>query len=119
MDGPCIRWYYMSKKSWPIVYAKLLFIMGNYFLDIQYILYTVCPRSNDPFYVETYYIKWVTTSWTYSTKLDVPSEHMDPSVSWDIRTISCSFSVCVAVWGLARALKRARFAGSPLFNHIG
>ena len=27
---------------------------------------TVCPRSSDPFYIVTYYIKWVTTSWTYS-----------------------------------------------------
>ena len=27
---------------------------------------TVCPRSSDPFYVVTYYIKWVATSWTYS-----------------------------------------------------
>ena len=29
---------------------------------------TVCPRRSDPFYVVTYYIKWVTTSWTYTTK---------------------------------------------------
>ena len=28
---------------------------------------TVCPRSSDPFCVVTYYTKWVTTSWTYST----------------------------------------------------
>ena len=28
---------------------------------------TVCPGSSDPFYIVTYYIKWVTTSWTYST----------------------------------------------------
>ena len=27
---------------------------------------TVCPRSSDQFYVVTYYIKWVTTSWTHS-----------------------------------------------------
>ena len=27
---------------------------------------TVCPRSSDPFYVVTCYIKWVTTSWTDS-----------------------------------------------------
>ena len=27
-------------------------------------LHTVCPRSSDPFYIVTYYIKWVTTSWT-------------------------------------------------------
>ena len=25
---------------------------------------TVCPRSSDPFYIVTYYIKWVTTSLT-------------------------------------------------------
>ena len=25
---------------------------------------TVCPRSSDPFCIVTYYIKWVTTSWT-------------------------------------------------------
>ena len=24
--------------------------------------YTICPRSSDPFYVVTYYIKWVITS---------------------------------------------------------
>ena len=29
--------------------------------------YTVCPGSSDPFYIVTYYINWVTTSWTYSS----------------------------------------------------
>ena len=28
---------------------------------------TVCPRSSDPFYIVTYYIKWVTDSWTDGT----------------------------------------------------
>ena len=28
-------------------------------------LYTVCPRSSDPFYIVNYYIKWVTTPWTH------------------------------------------------------
>ena len=27
--------------------------------------YTVCPGSSDPFFLVSYYIKWVTTSWTY------------------------------------------------------
>ena len=27
---------------------------------------TICPKSSDPFYIVTYYIKWVTTSWTHS-----------------------------------------------------
>ena len=30
---------------------------------------TVCPRSSDPFCIVTYYIIWVTTSWTYSTNI--------------------------------------------------
>ena len=29
--------------------------------------HTVCPGNSDPFYIVTYFIKWVTTSWTYST----------------------------------------------------
>ena len=33
----------------------------HYIIMIQ----TVCPRSY-PFYIVTYYINWVTTSWTYS-----------------------------------------------------
>ena len=28
---------------------------------------TVCPISSDPFYIVSYYEKWVTTPWTYST----------------------------------------------------
>ena len=31
--------------------------------------YTICPRSSGPFHIVAYYIKWVTTSWTYSIKL--------------------------------------------------
>ena len=26
---------------------------------------TVCPGRSDPFYIVSYYIKWVTTSWTH------------------------------------------------------
>ena len=31
---------------------------------------TVCPRSSDPFYIVSYYINWVTTSWTHSTSIE-------------------------------------------------
>ena len=27
--------------------------------------YAICPRSSDLFYIVSYYIKWVTTSWTH------------------------------------------------------
>ena len=33
---------------------------------VLYLLSTVCPISSDPFYKISYYIKWVTTSWTHS-----------------------------------------------------
>ena len=32
---------------------------------------TMCPRRSDPFYIVSYYIKWVTTSWTHSNLVDV------------------------------------------------
>ena len=36
----------------------------------RYFCPAVCPRSSDPFHIVSYYINWVTTSWTYSTRLD-------------------------------------------------
>ena len=36
-----------------------------YFLCNRKII--VCPRSLDPFYMVSYYMKWLTTSWTHST----------------------------------------------------
>ena len=29
--------------------------------------YVHCPGSSDPFYIVSYYIEWVTTSWTHGT----------------------------------------------------
>ena len=48
------------RRSWPS--DKL--ISG---LTIYTYIHTVCPTSSDPFYIVSYYIRWVTTSWTYST----------------------------------------------------
>ena len=33
-------------------------------------IYCVSKRSSDPFYVVTYYIKWVTTSWTWYMEIE-------------------------------------------------
>ena len=75
-----IRWKYcMPKKSWSILYSKYLYGMGQDFFDIQYdlrqphwvyVMYgngTLSPRSLSPFYIVSYYIKWVKTFWTDST----------------------------------------------------
>ena len=34
---------------------------------VRFYYCTVCPRSNYQFYIVSYYINWVSTSWTYST----------------------------------------------------
>ena len=34
-------------------------------------LYSVRPRSSDPSHIVIYYIKWVTSSWTYSMLADI------------------------------------------------
>ena len=54
--------YLMIKSN-----ARLYLILGVMFKQ-RYIsmVYTVCPRSSDPFCIESYHIKRVTTSWTYS-----------------------------------------------------
>ena len=36
----------------------------------------VCPRSSDPFYVVTYYIKWVTTFWTHRTHCHIRKQYI-------------------------------------------
>ena len=45
-----------------------------------FVCITVCPGSSDPFYTGNYYIKWVTTSWTYSKCIAWPSPN--PRCSW-------------------------------------
>ena len=35
-----------------------------------HIVYTICQGSSDPYYIITIYMKWVTTSWTYSMQID-------------------------------------------------
>ena len=40
----------------------------------------MCPGSSDPFYVVTYYIKWVTTSWTYGITMNYYAKVTDPGI---------------------------------------
>ena len=49
-------------------------------VSILFFLYTLCPRSSYPFYIVTYYMKWVinyeSTSWTHSTYIIRISFHL-------------------------------------------
>ena len=54
----------------PIYQAKLYVNEKFKFMFVFYhIQNTVCPRSSNPFFRVSYYIKWVTTSWTYSNRI--------------------------------------------------
>ena len=61
---------HFSFKNYP--FLNVLFIQriyGYYFFFVAFvfhIFFTVCLGSSDPFYVVSYYVKWVTTSWTHS-----------------------------------------------------
>ena len=56
----CVHW---TSKILICKYFFMWFLTYCTWIRIR----TVCPRSSDPFNIVTYYIKWVTTSWTYST----------------------------------------------------
>ena len=56
----------------------------------QQILYTVCPRSSYPFHIVSYYVKWGTTSWAYSTRNTIsprPVPFLTSTSSRDLRRL--------------------------------
>ena len=86
---------------------------GNIAIDLQNIeantndgatlnvklFYTVCPRNSDTFYLVSYYIKWVTTSWTYCnlTMMCPSMDPLDPCVP-----VKMSFNICFYSLDLGR-----------------
>ena len=42
----------------------------------------MCPRSSDPLYIITYYIIWVTTSWTYSITTQCNYDNFFTKLMW-------------------------------------
>ena len=88
-----IMFYYndrVSKKLIPILYIKLLYKMGYYyFLDRQYV-----TRSSYLLCIVSYYMKWVTTSWTGS--IFFPSS--SPPSSWELCSTFCVNVFPPLVW---------------------
>ena len=41
-------------------------LLAPYYCSLEYHQSNMCPRSSDPIYIVTYYIEWITTSWTHS-----------------------------------------------------
>ena len=53
----------LIRDSKKMLHIYILHALETYIDDV--LLQIVCPRSIYPFYIVCYYIKWVTTSWTY------------------------------------------------------
>ena len=57
---PCIiSLWWLPPEIYILIYRHFIIAQSSH-------IHTVCPGRSDPFYIVTYYIKWVTTSWTYS-----------------------------------------------------
>ena len=70
----CEEGIYICYNIWTILINRDLEAICNILvLECRVADPTVCPRSSDPFYIETYYINWVTTSWTYSKSVKIIS----------------------------------------------
>ena len=49
------------------IYIHLLRFVEHLALFLNFIMdITMCPKSSNPFYIVSYYIKWVTTAWSHS-----------------------------------------------------
>ena len=55
--------YHNGTNSVNIVYRKFNILELKTPVPV---IYSMCPRSSDQFFMVTYYEIWVTTSWTYS-----------------------------------------------------
>ena len=61
--------YFLWKLSLVLFFSFVLTLSPSLSIVLSFsdALTIMCPRSNYPFYIVSYCIKWVTTSWTYST----------------------------------------------------
>ena len=62
-----------------LTFYKISYQQGKHIISVgskqfnawNIFVYTVCPGSFDTFYIVSYYIKWVTTSWTHGTRIQI------------------------------------------------
>ena len=66
----CRRWWW--SRPWCRQDCHVYIVTGcqsTWFPLRFFFLNTICPGSSDPFFIVSYYIRWVNTSWTHSTFL--------------------------------------------------
>ena len=67
-SGINLRTYLRTYLRSEMPNGKMKKKIGTFLLYSYLFLYTLCQGSSGPFYIVIYYIKWVTTSWTYCNK---------------------------------------------------
>ena len=60
-----ISTYFLGLMTWRVGAVRHS-LLGETPICKKYHAFTVCPRSSYPFYIASYFMNWVTTSWTYS-----------------------------------------------------
>ena len=99
----CVEVYYIN------IYIYILHIYIS-------IVHTVCPRSSDPFYIVSCYIKWGTTSWTHSMYIYIFRAHF-LTISLSLKCISTlqpkllysqGMLMYVIAWKVENLLKRTQ-----------
>ena len=67
----------------------------NYLLSEKSTFCTICPGSSGPFYIVTYFIKWVSTSWTHRNLVGLISTRLKcfKAVSKNLPTVILSLQL--------------------------
>ena len=68
------------------IYAICRFVLNS----------AICPRSLDPFYIVSFYIKWVKTSWTYTTCQGGSNSAANPSAV-ELSSFPCCLQVTIGI----------------------
>ena len=92
----------------------LLYLPQLVKLTYIYILYTICPRGSDPFYIVSYNIKWVNTSWTCSM---INIEHQK-DINYFLSGLIFEQFYCLKMFPWEVLLDRSDFEVTWIFSHI-
>ena len=67
----------------------------------------MCQRSSDQFYILTYYIKWVTTSWTHSNTALIKQMSLFDTAKVMTNTIKFQFKIIkISFWSIGGSKQR-------------
>ena len=82
---------------------------NKHFLLVIIIICTVFPGSSDPFHIVSYYIKWVTTSWTYGIMVFILDGNSEIGAHW-WGDLGCLFCWRHLFWSISVTTHKSYFS---------